>query len=372
MAILTLNQLKAAVATYVDDNKISVNSFSATYNNAVGLLDTISKIFTIPSNYVDKLEAFDGEELSFGKTIEEWKSDLKLMEDYVSAGTGALSKFPVTYRPVSFSFTLGRKYVPVSIENNDIERAVHNEAQFAEIIADKYKVMEDSAKVYRYAMKRQALAVLAARCIHDMTPSNATQFSTSGTYAIGALLVETANTAPVYICFKPYTSGDAASFAAAVAAGYLVKLELVTELAKPVDTSTGEAFITQVKEDVEIASDNSQGHSLNGNCLGAVEGLKLLLLQGVRPVLDVAVEAGAFHMEKVAIPADIIALPDFGNDSNSVYGILMDSRGMRLHNTYRAVRENVNGQGDWLTLFFHVEYTCHVSRNTFVKVYKPA
>ena len=37
---------------------------------------------------------------------------------------------------------------------------------------------------------------------------------------------------------------------------------------------------------------------------------------------------------------------------------------------YRAVRENLNGDGDWLNLFFHVEYTCHVSRNTFVKVYK--
>ena len=369
--ILTLAQLKAAVATYVDDNKISVDSFSATYNNTVGLLDTIGKIFTIPSNYVDKLEAFDGEELSFGKNIEEWKSDLKLMEDYVAAGSGALSRFPVTYRPVSFSFTLGRKYVPVTIPNNDIERAVHNEAQFAEIIADKYKVMEDSAKVYRYAMKREALAVLAARAIYAMDPSNATQFSTSGNYSIGDLLVQTANTAPVYICFKPYASGDAASFAAAIAAGYLVKLELVTELAKPVDTSTGEAFVKQVKKDVEIAEDNSQGYSLNGNCLGATEGLKLLVLQGIRPVLDVDVEAGAFHFEKVTIPADLIALPDFGSDSNSVYGILMDSRGMRLHNTYRAVRENVNGQGDFLNLFFHVEYTCHISRNTFVKVYKP-
>ena len=48
----------------------------------------------------------------------------------------------------------------------------------------------------------------------------------------------------------------------------------------------------------------------------------------------------------------------------------MDARGIKLHNTYRAVRENLNGDGDWLNLFFHVEYPCHVSRNTFVKVYK--
>lgn len=368
---LTFAQLKSAVATYVASAKISVDTFSATYANSVGLLDTISKIFTIPSNYVDKLEFFDGEELSYGKTIEEWKSDLKLMEDYDSTGANALSRYPVTYRPVSFSFTLGRKYVPVTIPNNDIERAVHNEAQFSEIIADKYKVMEDSAKVYRYAMKRQALGVLIKRAVDAMNSGNATTFSTSGTYAINDLVVESGQTV-VYLVFKPYTSGDAASFADAVANGYLVKLELVTEIAKPVDATTGEAFIEQLKEDVEIASDNSQGHSLNGNCLGAVDTLKLITLQGILPNLEVNTQAGAFQADKVAIPADHVSIPDFGNDATNAYAILMDSRGMRLHNTYRAVRENVNGRGDFLNLFFHVEYTAHVSRNTFVKVYKPS
>ena len=64
--ILTKEALKKSVATYIDTNKISVTSFSATYNNTVGLLDTIAKIFTIPSDYVDKLTFFDGEDLSSG------------------------------------------------------------------------------------------------------------------------------------------------------------------------------------------------------------------------------------------------------------------------------------------------------------------
>lgn len=366
--ILTLAQLKTAVATYVKENNISVDDFQVTKNNVVGLLDAIGKIYHIPSNYVDKLEFFDGEELSFGKTIEEWKSDLKLMEDYVESGSGALSRFPVTYRPVAFSFTLGRKYVPVTIENNDVERAVHNEGQFTEIIADKYKVMEDSAKVYRYAMKRQALGVLIARCIAAMDTSSATTFAASGSYDVNDIVTDGTDT---YIVFRAY-SNSAASLAAAVAAGYLVKMQLVSEIAKPTDTTTGEAFITEVKKDVEIASDNSQGHSLNGNCLGVAEALKLILLQGIRPVLDVAVEAGAFHEDKVAVPADITSIPDFGNDDSGAYALLIDSRGVRMHLTYSAVRENFNGLGDFLNLFFHVEYTAHVSRNTFVKVYKPA
>ena len=363
---LTLAELKTAVATYVDSSKISVASFSATYNNAVGLLDTIAKIYTIPSNYVDKLEFLDGEDFSYGKTVEEWKSDLKLMEDYVSSGSGALDKFPVTYRPVAFSFTLGRKYVPVSIENNDIERAVHNEGQFAEIIADKYKVMTDSEKVYRYAMKRQALAVLIARCVYAMNPANATLFATTGTYAVNALLKDSSNN--VYVCFRAYTNGDASSLADAIAKGFLVQLHLTTEIAKPVDTTTAEAFIEELKKDVEVGSDNSQGFSLNGNCLGA-EALKLIMLQGILPTLEVKAQAGAFQGEKVALPAESVSIPDFGNDSNDAFALLIDPRGVKVHNTYRAVRENVKGQGDWLTMFFHVEYTIHISRNTFVKVY---
>ena len=371
MAKLSITELKSVVSLYVASNKIGVDSFTETRDNSVGLLDTLGKIYTLVQTYGDKLDIFDGEDLSFGKTIEEWASDLILPEDFDANGSTTLAPHRSTYRPVSFSFTLGRKYVPITIPNNDIERAVHNEGQFAEIIADKYKVMEDSAKVYRYAMKRQALAVLIARCIYEMDSSNGSQFNAATSYSIGDLVYKGGGDTANHIVFKAYTGGDEASFDAAVAAGYLVKLDLVTALAKPVDTTTGEAFVTQLKKDVEIASDNSQGHSLNGNCLGAVDTLKLILLQGVAPVIDVAVQAGAFHQEKVALPADLVSIPDFGNDSNSAYGLLIDSRGARCHRTYTAVRENINGQGDFLNLFYHVEYTIHVSRNTFVKVYKP-
>lgn len=367
--ILTKEALKKSVATYIDENKISVASFSATYANTVGLLDTIAKIFTIPSDYVDKLAFFDGEDLSYGKTIEEWKSDLKLMEDYDATGANALSKHPVTYRPVSFSYTLGRKKVPVTIPNNDVERAVHNAEQLAEIVADKYKVMTDSEKVYKYAMKRQALGVLIARCEAEMNTSTMSAFDKTSSYAVNAL-VKGGSPAKPYLVFRAYSANDATSLDDAVEKGYLVELDLVTELAKPVDSTTGEAFIEQIKADVEIGEDNSQGHSLNGNSLGATKGLKLILLQGVKPNIEVNTQAGAFQADKVAFPSEPAIIPDFGDDNSNAYAVLMDARGIKLHNTYRAVRENLNGDGDWLNLFFHVEYTCHVSRNTFVKVYK--
>ena len=366
---LSKAQLVASVATYVANANISVETFAATSNNTVGLLDTVSKIFTLQSNYVDKLEAFNGEDLSYGKTVEEWKSDLILAEDYDATGAGALSPHRGTYRPVSFSFTLGRKKIPQTIDYNDVERAVGNAEQFAEIIADKYKVMTDSEVVYKYAMKRQALGLLIGRCDYAMDATNATSWTDVNHTNIGGLY-KYGSPAKVGTLVRKYTQGDASSFDDAIAKGFIIVNALTETVAKPVDTTTGEAFIEALKKDVEISEDISEGHSLNANTLGiSPAGLVLIVKQGIMPNLEVQTLSGAFHENQVASPVEVIRVPDFGNYAGKGYAVLMDKRGMRLFNTYRAVRENLNGDGDFLNLFFHTENTVHISKNTFVKVY---
>ena len=377
MAKLSIAELKSVVATYVDEQKIGVESFSATYDNSVKLLDTLGKIYTLWQTYGDKLAMFDGEDLSFGKTIEEWAQDLILPENFDASGSGAMSPHSSTYRPNSFSYTLGKKTIPQTIRNNDIERAVHNIAQFEEIITGKTKALYDSETMFRYAMKRQALGVLAERCLDAVDSSNAdATIATAGTtitgaHAVNDLLYITGD-AKMYIWVKAVASGAGLTGTTALSGGYIVPLELVTEIAKPVDTSTGEAFIKQVLEDVEVASDFSEGNSLNGNTLGASDeaGLVLVVKQGVIPSLKVDTYAGAFNREDLAVPAQMVIIKDFGDADADVYAMLVDRRIMRLHNTYRAVRENQNGQGDFLNMFYHTENTAHVSRNAFVKVYK--
>ena len=128
----------------------------------------------------------------------------------------------------------------------------------------------------------------------------------------------------------------------------------------------------QLKEDVEKASDVSEGHSLNGNSLGATEGLRLIIKQGVMPSLEVDTMAGAFQLDKLALPVQVIVVKDFGSCSDNVYGMLVDVRGMRLHNTFNATYENLNGDGAFLNIFRHTEDTAYISRNCFVKFYKEA
>lgn len=377
MAKLSIAQLNSVVANYVASNKIAVESFSETRANSVALLDTLGKIYTLWQNYGDKLALFDGEDLSFGKTIEEWAQDLILPEDFDASGSTTLAPHESTYRPVSFSYTLGKKTIPQTIRNNDIERAVHNIAQFEEIISGKTKALYDSETMFRYALKRQALGVLIERCADAMNSANAdVTLATEGTaisnaVAVNELVYVTATTT-MYVCVKPIASGSGLTGTTAIAGGYLIALDLVTSIAQPVSDVTGEAFIEQVLKDVEIASDFSEGHSLNGNTLGGnpEAGLVLVMKQGIMPSLKVQTLAGAFHREELAIPAEIVVIPNFGDANDDYYAILVDRRIMRLHNTYRAVRENMNGQGDFLNMFYHTENTVHVSRNCFVKVYK--
>lgn len=377
---LSIAQLSAVVKNYVDSNKISVDSFSETRANSVGLLDTLGKIYTLWQNYGDKLALFDGEDLSFGKTISEWAQDLILPEDFDASGSTTLAPHESTYRPVSFSYTLGKKTIPQTIRNNDIERAVHNIGQFEEIITGKTKALYDSETMFRYALKRQALGVLIERCADAMDSTNAdVTLATEGTTISGAVavneLVYVTATTSMYVAVKPIASGSGLTGTTAIAGGYLIKLDLVTEIAQPTTAESGEAFIEQVLADVEVASDFSEGHSLNGNTLGGnpEAGLVLVMKQGIMPSLKVQTLAGAFHREDLAIPAEIVVIPNFGDADDDYYAILVDRRIMRLHNTYRAVRENLNGQGDFLNMFYHTENTAHVSRNCFVKVYsKPS
>ena len=384
---LSLPQLTSVLASYVVENKISVASFSETRDNTVGLLDTIGKIFTITTNFVDKLALFDGEDLSFGKTVEEWASDLILPEDYRANGGEALSPHYSTYRPVYFSYTLGRKVIPQTIKNNDIERAVHNEGQFISIVEDKTRKMYDSETMLKYGIKRQALGVLAKMCAYVQAVAHADYTCTNGSssWATFSSAAEGAVNELVYInitggtyngmygIVKPIADDESKTASQLIANGYLCKYDLIESVALPVDTSTGEAFIEKVKQAVEVASDFSEGHCLNaGHTLGATPegGLVLLVKQGVIPNLEVNTYAGAFNRGDLDTKVEQIIVKDFGNADSDVYAILMDRRGMRLHNTYRAVRENLNGDGDFLNMFFHTENTAFVSRNVYVRIFK--
>lgn len=385
MAKLSYEELKTYVNGVVTEANLSNASFVETRNNVVGLLDKVGKIVTLDTDYRnDKLNMFDGQYLSYGKIIEEWAQDLIMPTPHDPSGSGALSPSNPTYRPPYYSYSVGKNKVKTTIRNNDLERAVHFNEQLAEIVSMQYKKLEDSMAVFRYQLKREMLGKYCSLCIKESIyddiggSSDITEYATSTAYSVNDVVCDDDGTpTKVAIFVKAVANTNTKTWAQLVAEGTLIELDLITDIAKPVDTTTGEAFLEQVKGDVEVFSDLNEGHSLNGNSLGATSGLVLILKQGIQNVLDVQTLAGAFNEGRLSTGVETIIVKDFGviedadgNDfSNKVYAVLMDRRGMRLHNTYNATRENLNGDGDFLNIFRHTEDTAYISRNTAIKVY---
>ena len=369
---LSIAELKTNINTWVAKAKIADTSFDTVVNAIDGLINKIGKIYTNESNYTDKLAMLDGEFLSFGRTVEEWKQDLILPVDYdtVDEANDLKSAYP-TYRPSEYSYDLGDKVFTITRSFKELQATVHDEGELGELITGIISALEKSVVSYRYAAKRQMLGRLAEMCTSEMNAASATAWAAGTGRSVNTIVKNADN--KVGIVVKPYPASAGLAWEPAIEAGYIVLLDLVKSIAKPTDTTSGEAFVKQLKTDVEVASDISEGHSLNGNTLGAAQGLVLFVKQGLMPTLEVDVQAGAFNGNKVAMPSEVVVLPDFGKDADSkVFAILTDKRTARMFPTFEYAGSKENVSKAYINYIRHLDATCHISRNTFVKVYKAA
>ena len=317
---MTLEQLKEFAVAYVDAAK-QAGAWEASHANLYGVVDKIGKMITLDGNFQDKLPELDGEDLPLGKTIEEWFIDLTMPVNFVDPAsgtasdiaTGALKPYLPSVGDVSYSYSLGRKVIPTTIPYNNVERGAIDSEAAGNMIAKITQKLTDSYSLYRYQVKKQLLGNLATKVLDE---------------------------------------------------GAETYVPTVT------DTTSGEAFIKQVKTDIETASFANEGNCLSGSLIGASynDDLVLYVKKGVMPIIEVDVEAGAFNGTKVALPVRIKVVDDFGN-AEGVTAMLVDSRGVKLHRGYHAIRPQENGFSDFVNMFDHSEHTGFISKYTFVKVY---
>lgn len=317
MAKMTISELQKLTKSYVAAAK-QAGAWQSTTNNIYGAVDKIGKMVRLDGGFVDKLPELDGEDLPLGKTVEEFRVDLTLPEAYTTAeAEGAKDLAPAfpSVEDCSYSYTLGKEMIKTTVPYNDLERAALSTGDSSNRIAKILERLGNSYERFKFATKKQLL-------------------------------------------------GNAAD--KAVAAG------LVETIAAPTDTATGEAFLKQVKLDIEDASFAHEG-GLAGARIGAAPSLTLFIKKGVRPSLEVDTLAGAFHDDRLAIPAKVVVLDDFGTRTDSkVYALLVDTRGIKLHRGYHAIRQSPNGTGDYVSYIDHSEHTGFISKFVYIKAYKKA
>ena len=312
---MTINGLQTLAQTYVAAAK-QAGAWNASTDNMYGAIDKIGKMVMLDGLFIDKLPELDGEDLPLGKTIEEYFIDLTLPEAYTNAtAEGAKDVVPAlpTVEQCSYSYSLGREKIKTTVPYDNVERAANTAGDASNMIAKVLEKLGNSYEMFKFASKKQLLGNAADK-------------------AVTAGLVET--------------------------------------IAVPTNTATGEAFIKQIKEDVETASFAHEG-GLNKTLIGAAPSLMLYVKKGVMPSLEVDTLAGAFNEGRLAIPAQVKVVDDFGIMTNTgVFAILVDPRGIKLHRDYHAIRQSGNGDGDFINYVDHSEHTGFISKNVFIKAYK--
>ena len=217
---LTLANLATLVKSYIDNSNILIGStdYAADREAYSNLIVKIGKQIMIDSNFTDRLGELDGEELPYGTTIEEYFIDLTLPTIWSNINTeGSKDKEPAlpSVEQCAYSYTLGRTKIKTTVPYDNVERAANNANDAGNMLAKILQRLGDSYNMFKFASKKQLLG-------------NAID--------------------------KAVTAG------------------LVTEIAAPTDTATGEAFIKQLKADIEAAKFAHQG-GLNNTLIGASPSL---------------------------------------------------------------------------------------------------
>ena len=310
--------------TYVAAAK-QAGAWTKSNDNLIKAVDKIGKTVQINGIYADKLPELEGDELPLGKTIEEYFIDLTMPETYSDITTeGAKDDQPAlpAVEDVCYNYTLGRQKVKTTVPFDNLERAFNTSEGAAAAITDISAKLQNSVDMTKYQMKKQLLGNVASKAL-----------------AVKASVPDVYKAMPV-----------------------------------PVDTETSEAFITAIKQAAEDASFAHQG-GLGNRLIGAAPELKLYVKKGVMPIVEVEALAGAFNSDKLALPASVTVVDDFGTitggtSGKQVYAILIDPRGVKLHEGYNASRYKENADGDFVNYVRHFEETGFISKSTFVRVFE--
>ena len=322
---LTIETLKAAAGKYVDATKQLQTTFVPTVDDFTKTVCKIGEMTTLYLPHVDKLPELSGDNLPFGETIEEFMVNDFLPSDFTyQDGAPKKNATRATFAEAVYSYPMKEQLWELGVPRNQFRRVSLGERSFGDLIASTLSTLDSSSNAWNYAAKRQLL-------------------------------------------------GNAALEAAKIAGnGQDVTSGCVTTLAKPHDTASGEEFIKAVKACVEKASDMNNGN-LAQHTAAAAPSLTLYIMQGVMPSLEVDTMAGAFNEAKLAIPATVKTVLDFGTASDSgIYAILVDSRAIKLHDDILTVTSDYEGRMDQDNFYRHQKQTGFISKYGYIHVFKNA
>ena len=323
----TLATISEFAKAYAVASKSGNTTFSLTKNELCGAVDKIGEMITLKGSYDDDLPFMDGAELPLGRTVEEYFRALAKASLYEGADKeGPKVNVPefIPYEKCAYSTKLERVKFKSSTQGDALADACINEAAFAELVAGEQEEISDQKSIYKFNIKKAALANVIAKARAATNKAN---------------LVETIK--------------DPSAMTA----------------------DEAETFITNLKIYAKKVKFANEGNNL-GNCLiGGMKDVKprLVVKVGVLDNLDKLAKAGAFHDEYFDLTQryDIDEVDDFGTDTKAI-AMVVDPRSIKIKPYVDRTYSYVNGDGDFMSTVNHFGVNIYTSLYTAVHVFSLA
>ena len=360
MALISTEQLKAIIKSYLDEGDITITSdeYAALdkISTVTGLINKIAATFTIEGDYTEEgLAALEGPEITTGDALEEYFRDFVEPTEFDETGANAMSPSYPHNAPVSYSVEQKKQTFKTTESMSGYAQSFKNATEVATYVSGITRRLYDSETLWRNGLKKQLLGIVAKE--NTLNPTKTYAAASASMLKVGEKVKDDAG-AP-YIVRKGIANNT--TLANAVAAGQLVKLDLATAMAVPTDASTGEAFIKSVKNYVSKFMKPRSGYSLNGNIAGKGKYM-LYIKEGILPSIEVDTMAGAFNQDKLAFGVPVVEVTDFGDNAN-VFAMLVDTRGIRVSNVEKIATSQMNGEGAFVNYYIHERPLAHWSPN---------
>lgn len=381
MALLTKEKLMADAHAYFA-SVITAGDFVVTKSSLINLFDKVVTEIAERYRFATHYPEMDGEELGGPEIVEQFMEDLVMPIAYDATGANALAPHDPTSRPASYSYPIEPVNFPITIRSVEIKQALtRGRSQVVELMDRRLSGLIDALTAWRDDLKLEMVGKLG-ELAHDgangwstLDLTNAYTYDPNTVETKLASETDSSGVLHGYVIQKGWTANQYANTQAALEDGALVEVEFVKGIAKPVDTASGEAFVKQVMNDVELAQIRNH-NNLNGYFQGATPKLILYVTPGLRSIINVDTLAGAFNLSKAEIPVEmrlIEKLPqveDADNQSGQAFALLCDSRLLKLRNAERYTDDDQrNAEGHFTNVFIYDKETPFISRSCYFKFY---
>ncbi len=323
----TLAVVQKFAKDYAIASKSGNTTYNVSYNDVCKATDKIGQMITVKGSFDDDLFWMDGDTLPLGRTVEEYFRAIAAASTYQGADTeGPKVNVPefIPYEKCAYSTELARVKFKSSTQGDELANACINADAFASLVAGEQQEISDQKSLYKFNIKKAALANVIAKC-EDTT----------------------------------------------------VKANLVSSVTDPesMTAEDAEKFITVLRTYAKKLRFASENNNLGQCLIGALKDMKprLVVKVGVLDKLDELAKAGAFHDEYFDLTSryDIDEVDDFGSNTTAI-ALVMDPRMIKVKPYLDRSYSYVNGDGDFMSTVNHYGVTIFTSLYTAVHVWEKA